>query len=75
MSKVQSVVFMISDGWTHKKAVKWLKAHNFKTTFYGKQVDRSVTNELRYRQAAPSRFKKYITKKLENGIMLIIGFE
>ena len=75
MSKVQSVVFMINEGWTHRKATKWLKAHGFKISFYGKQVDRSVTNELRYRQAAPSKFSKYITKKLENGIMLIIGFE
>jgi hypothetical protein len=73
MSKVQSVVFLIDKGWTKPKAEKWLRENNYKTSFYGKGVDRKFKNQLRYRQIAPSKFKDYITRKKRNGIMMVIG--
>ena len=73
MSNVQSVVFLIDKGWTQRKSEKWLKENNYKTSFYGKGVDKKFKNQLRYRQIAPSKFKDYITKKKRNGIMFIIG--
>ena len=73
MSNVQSVVFLIDKGWTQRKAEKWLKDNNYKTSFYGKGVDKKFKNQLRYRQIAPSKYKDYITKKKKNGIMFIIG--
>tara|TARA_R110002096_G_scaffold382758_1_gene576626 strand:+ start:210 stop:437 length:228 start_codon:yes stop_codon:yes gene_type:complete len=73
MSNVQSVVFLIDKGWTESKANKWLLANNYKTSFYGKGVDKKFKNQLRYRQISPKKFKNYITKKKKNGIMFIIG--
>jgi len=73
MSKVQSVVFLKDKGWNVPKAEKWLRENNYKTSFYGKGVDRKFKNQLRYRQLAPSKFKDYITRKKRNGIMFIIG--
>tara|TARA_R100000231_G_scaffold120356_1_gene90464 strand:- start:1199 stop:1432 length:234 start_codon:yes stop_codon:yes gene_type:complete len=74
-SNIQSIVFLKNKGWTIPKAEKWLKENNYKKSFYGKGVDIKFKNQLRYRQIAPSRFKKYITKKKQNGIMFIIGLK
>ena len=69
--ELQSVVFE-KNKWNQKKAQEWLKKNNFKTSFYGKPVDIKET-QLRYRQTAPSRYKNYITEKLDNGVLLILG--
>ena len=67
-SKIQSILFDKSH-WTLQQCVKWLKKHNFK----GREVDEKP-NTFRFRQQSPKKFKRFITKELENGIDLIIGF-
>jgi len=69
---IQSVVFLKNKGWTERKAQKYLIDNNYKTSFYGKGVDKKFDNQLRYRQIAP-KFKNYFTVKKKNGILFIIG--
>jgi len=71
--EVQSVVIP-KKKFTLKQSDKWIKDNGYKLTFYKKPVDITV-GFYRYRQKAPSRFnpKKYKTKVLKNGILLILG--
>ena len=69
--EVQSVIFNKSK-WTIKKAEDWLKKHNYKTSFYSKGVDETA-NYYRYRQQAPSKYKKYRMKPIGNEIILVLG--
>ena len=68
--EVQSVIFNKSK-WTIRKAEGWLKKHNYKTSFYGKDVDETA-NYYRYRQQAPSKYKKYRMKPI--GTILPLDF-
>lgn len=74
-NNIQSVVFLKKNGWTIRKAEKYLNDNNYKLTFYGKGVDKKFDNQLRYRQLAPSKFENYITVKKRNGILFIIGIK
>lgn len=65
---LQSIVFMTTDGWTASRARQWLRQHN-KTPI--KQVHKKG-KELRYRISQPT-YKKYYTKKIEKGVMYVIG--
>jgi len=68
---VQSVVFERAKGWSVESSRKWLTEHDFKTNYKNKGVDVKPT-QLRWRQTAPT-FRDYRTKKLEDGILLILG--
>ena len=68
---VQSVVFMRDKGWTVSKAKEWLTRNGYKTSFHGKGVD-VKPNQLRFRQK-PVIYDNYITKKLNGGILLVMG--
>lgn len=67
-SVVQSILFD-NDKWTKRKAVAWLKKHDYT----GLDVDEKE-NTLRYRQVEPDEKNKYITKDIGNGIQLVIMY-
>ncbi len=70
MSTVQAVIFN-NKKWTSEKARSWLKSHEYIPL---KRVHKT-TNFLRYRIKDPSKFKRFTTKKMSNGIELVIGFK
>ena len=70
MSEIQSVVFNPKQ-FSPTQARAWLKANNIKPI---KMVDRTPT-QLRYRIQRPGLFKRFRTKIIKSGIMLIIGFK
>ncbi len=67
---VQSVVFP-RDKFSLSEAKKWVTDNGYKTSFHGKPVDIKPT-QYRFRQA-PVMFKNYVTKKLSNGVLLVLG--
>lgn len=66
-AKVQSIVFPRSK-YTMAKAIRWLDSHGYK---YSK-VD-ATKNTYRFRQRVPKKGAKYYTKKLPNGVSLVLG--
>ena len=66
---VQSILFKRPE-WTKAKAIKWLKEHDFEFD----DID-TKPEHLRFRQKEPNNGYSYITKKLPNGINLIIGYK
>lgn len=65
-----------SGGWTRDRASKWLKKHNLRVTFPGKNGPDETTNFLRYRQRHPlefdsASFRTYIIPN--TGIELVYG--
>lgn len=71
--KTQSVL-MDRDNFTLTSAKNWIKKHDFKVTFYKKQPEKTE-NYFRFRQMAPTRFKKdsYVTKEITEGVKLVLG--
>ena len=73
LSKIQSVLFKKPE-WTKRRAVNWLKKHNFK----GLDVDEKPEH-LRYRQLDPQEMENnnyhFITKPLHKNIEFIIGYQ
>jgi len=67
-SVVQSVIFD-KDSWTVKKAIKWLKKHNFE----GLDVDEK-SDTLRFRQVEPSNKNSYATKSIGKDIEFVIMY-
>ena len=67
--KVQSIIFN-KNNWNKKTASTWIK----KNHHYHNKIDSTQTS-LRFRQANPKHFiqSTYRTKKLENGISLILA--
>jgi CheY-like chemotaxis protein len=63
---VQSVVF--DKFFKPNEAKKWLKHYEFKSGDMDKKP-----NTLRFRQHPPEHFKNYWTKKLINGVSLVLG--
>ena len=57
MTLTTQTVLLSNANFTLSTAKNWIKKHDFKLTFYGKQVD-TTENYFRFRQMAPSRFKK-----------------
>lgn len=70
MSEIRLLVFNPKQ-FSTEKARLWLKNNNIKPI---KVVDRSTT-QLRYRIVDPKKFKRFRTKIVKSGIMLIIGFK
>lgn len=67
---VQSVLIPKSK-YTLSEANKWINKNNLKKTFYGKPVD--ITNNFyRFRQKKPNRNMSYVSKRIKNGIILIL---
>jgi len=66
---IQAILFD-NHTWTAKEARKWLHNNNFHPI---KPAHRT-TNMLRYRLIPPEQFKRFTTKKLDNGIELVIGY-
>lgn len=64
--KIQSVIFE-KKYWNIKKAIKWLDENDY----IHNKVDKTP-HYYRFRQLEPT-FKKYVTKDLKNGILLILG--
>lgn len=60
--------------FTLSKAKNWIRKHDYKLSFYGKEVE-TTENFYRFRQKAPSRFKKdkYVTKEISDGVKLVLG--
>jgi hypothetical protein len=56
--------------WTESTAEKWLSDHNLVPI---KKFD-ETKHFFRYRLRRPNNFQKYFTKKLDNGIDLIIQY-
>jgi len=69
MTKVQSIIFDRTR-WTPKAAMKWLRRHHDKPI----KAMHSTKHFFRYRLHNPHEFHRFITKKLPNGIDLIIGY-
>lgn len=80
MSEVQSILFARRNPatggvwWTNAKAVRWLKAHHYKT-----DVD-VKPKHLRYRQLAPSTVKRHGKSQMRTiaiapGIQFVIAFQ
>lgn len=65
---IHTIVFL-KKYWTPKTAMKWLKEHNFKPI---KKVH-ETPNTYRYRLKDPKLFRKFITKKTDLGINIVIG--
>ena len=68
-SRVQAVLFNKSK-WDLARAKKWLTRAGF-------SFDKVDTTEafLRFRQADPQGFKRFVTRKVKNGINLVIGLD
>ena len=69
MSKIQSILFD-KKRWTYQTAFKWLQHHHQRPI---KGVH-ETKHFLRYRIRPPHHFMRFITKKLPDGIDLVIGF-
>lgn len=70
MNNIQAIVFLTTDGWTPDKARYYLKKHNYHPI---KKMHKKKT-ELRYRLQDPTTFDYYKTKKLNDGILLVLGY-
>lgn len=68
-STIQAVLFSRSK-WSKSKAKKELSKHGWNPM---KEVH-VTKNYLRYRLESPKKFKRFATKKMKNGISLVIGF-
>lgn len=67
--KTQSVLIP-QDKFNKVQADRWIMAHGYKLTFYGKKVH--ITDQFfRYRQMALKKGQKKCTFTLPNGVKLI----
>lgn len=70
MSEIQSVLFDINK-YDTKKTRKWLKSAKLVPI---KRVHKTDEN-LRYRIRDPSNYKRFRTKKVDEGVKFILGFK
>ena len=70
--EIQSLVLYKNVFTTLESAKNWVKEHNFKVSFQGKEVD-ETDNTFRFRQEDPSKFNKFRTKKIDGGVNAIFG--
>ena len=70
---VQSVL-LSKENFTKTQAKRWIEKHNFKKTFYGKDVE-VTENFYRFRQKAVRRFKdkSFRTKEISEGVKIVLG--
>jgi hypothetical protein len=67
---LQSVLFS-RQLWTIGQAKSWLKQHGLNPAYKTPDV---TSNFIRFRQAEPNRNFSYRTRRIGDGIELIIGF-
>jgi len=67
-SEIQAVIFPKAT-WSIAKSKKWLKDNSIKPI----KSARETLNFYRYRIQDPKLFYGFITKKLNNGVELVIG--
>ena len=74
MTLTTQSVLLSRDRFTLASAKRWVKKHDFKVMFYRKEAD-VTENYFRFRQMAPTRFKKnnYVTKEISDGVKLVLG--
>lgn len=65
---VQTVILPKS-GFTKRQAEAWAKKHGFKVTY----VD-VKSGSYRIRQASPASFRRFASKKLPNGVVIVNGY-
>ena len=68
-SEIQSIICSKSKFKTVVAARKWVKTHNFKSS----KVD-ETEESFRFRQHDPSKYSRFRTKSLSDGVKAIIGF-
>jgi hypothetical protein len=73
MTEIQSIIFK-KDFFSKSDALQWLKTHNFKTTFRNKMIDEK-RDTYRARQHDPSRYKSFVTKKINQDISIVLGIK
>lgn len=62
-----ATVLVPKNKFTIRDAVNWVNNNNFKTT----KIDIS-DNYYRFRQSVPRNYARYYSKKLRNGIVLVM---
>ncbi len=70
MSKLQSVYFLTTYGWTPDLAYRWLLKHSINPI----KSEHLKGQSIRFRIVEPSSFKRFRTKVLKDGVRLVIGF-
>lgn len=70
MSEIQSIIFN-KEKYSIERARYWLFINDLK--YYGK-VD-IKKNTYRFRQTNPNKYRHFRTKKISNGITLVLGFK
>tara|TARA_A100001201_G_scaffold78206_1_gene70205 strand:+ start:1297 stop:1527 length:231 start_codon:yes stop_codon:yes gene_type:complete len=75
MNNIQSVIIK-KDKMTLSQAKKWIKEHNFKLSFrnYNKKKVEITKSLYRFRQQAPSKYKKYRIKKVNDAVSYVLGY-
>ena len=71
VSEIQSIIFD-RDIWTVRKAVEWLRLHQFKFNKIDLPFDAKT---IRFRQQSPGKFKRFRIKNIGRSIKFIFGFK
>jgi len=70
MSEIQAIYFDSRLGWNGKEAKKWLTDNGHDPI----KRQRKEGHMLRYRLTEPDKYLRFTTKKLPDGIYLVIGW-
>ena len=70
-TEVQSVVFDRKK-WNLKDAKAWVKDNGYKAIYRNKPIDITDT-QYRFRQTPPDKYQSYVSKKLKNNVLLVLG--
>lgn len=70
---IQSIIFD-KDFFTERQADRWIRRNGFTKTFQGKKGAHSTLHTWRYRQRLPDKNKRYVTKKIADGIKIILQY-
>jgi hypothetical protein len=73
MSRLQSIWFKTTDGWSSEMCRQWLNFHNL----YPIKRAHKIGNQLRYRLLNPRLFNRFTTQKIISDgrpIYLVLGW-
>lgn len=65
-------VLLDKSKFSKSKAISWIKKHNFKPNTSAPNF--STTSFYRFRQMAPKKTYRYRTKKISNGVELVLAY-